>query len=167
MNLTFACRQCKRPARIELNSQSDTFACPHCHCIYNSVQRWHDSQLDSCQICGCQELYARKDFSQRLGVAIVLTGILLSSIAWGYHLRFVTYGILFATALIDVVLYFSVGNMLQCYRCQTEYRGLVGLKECEPFNLETHERYRQQAAPLADQGSPSEAAVFSDDHCNK
>jgi hypothetical protein len=59
-----------------------------------------------------------------------------------------TYGVLFATALIDVVLYFTVGNLLQCYRCQAHYRGIPGLEDREPFNLETHEKHRQQKIRL-------------------
>ena len=57
-------------------------------------------------------------------------------------------GILFATALIDVVLYVVMGNVLECYRCHAQYRGLPSLEGHEGFNLEVHERYRQQAARL-------------------
>jgi len=103
-------------------------------------------------MCGCRELYVRKDFSQRLGLTIVVAAMILSSITWGFHWRYATYGILFAAALFDVTLYFSVGNLLQCYRCRAEYRGLSGLDEREPFNLETHEKFRQQAARLAEAG---------------
>jgi hypothetical protein len=42
-----------------------------------------------------------------------------------------------------------VGDSLVCYRCQAEYRQLPSLAEHGPFRLETHERYRQQAARLA------------------
>ena len=62
-----------------------------------------------------------------------------------------TFGILFATALIDVVLYLTVGNLLQCYRCQAQYRGVPGLENHEPFDLETHEKHRQQRLGLGKQ----------------
>ena len=154
MNITFLCRQCDRPARIEILDESQDFGCPHCERRYEWRTHFQDDRLDGCPVCGCRELYVRKNFSQRLGVAIVALGVLLSSIAWGYHLLFVTYGILFATALVDVILYFAVGNMLQCYRCQAEYRGLPALEDHEPFALETHERFRQQTARLAEQSKP-------------
>ncbi len=54
----------------------------------------------------------RKDFPQRLGVAIVVTGFIASSIAWSQYMTLLTFGILFATALIDVVLYLIVGEAL-------------------------------------------------------
>jgi hypothetical protein len=59
-----------------------------------------------------------------------------------------TYGVLFTFALIDVVLYLVVGNVLHCYRCQAQYRGVPGLEEHQPFNLETHEKHRQQQIRL-------------------
>jgi len=99
-------------------------------------------------VCPSKELYVRKDFSQKAGVTIVVLGFVLSSIAWYYRQPMLTYGILFATALIDVVLYVTVGNLLQCYRCHAQYRGLEKLDSHEPFNLETHERYRQQELRL-------------------
>jgi hypothetical protein len=74
-----------------------------------------------------------------------------SSIAWAYSHLLLTFGTLFATALIDVVLYLIVPNALMCYRCSAQYRGLLGLENHGAFNLETHERYRQQAARLSAQ----------------
>ncbi len=54
----------------------------------------------------------RKDFPQRVGVALVAIGVVGSSIAW-YHADLAwTFGILFATALADVLLYAVVGNAL-------------------------------------------------------
>jgi hypothetical protein len=91
----------------------------------------------------------RKDFPQRLGVAIVVVGIVASSIAWGYTFVVATFAILFATALVDVVLYLVVPDALMCYRCGAQYRGAPGISQHESFNLETHERYRQQAARMA------------------
>ncbi len=93
----------------------------------------------------------RKDFPQRLGVAVVVLGILASSIAWGYTWVIATFAILFATALVDVVLYLIVPDALMCYRCGAQYRLADGLARHGAFNLETHERYRQQAARMLGQ----------------
>jgi len=166
MRVTFVCRTCERPGRVELPEGDRAFACSDCGCRYelhNAAQddaAQGDRPLDACPVCGCSDLYVRKDFSQRLGLAIVAIGIVASSIAWGFHMIYTTYGILFGTALIDVALYFLVGNVLQCYRCRAEFRQLADLSCHEPFHLETHERYRQQAARLreADGGSSSQAS---------
>jgi len=94
----------------------------------------------------------RKDFPQRLGVAIVTIGFVLSSITWGMGYPLSTYAILFATALIDVILYIVMPNVLMCYRCGAQYRGLDTSEDnsYETFQLETHERYRQQKIRLAE-----------------
>ena len=158
MNVSFICRKCDEESRVELVAGSDEFCCPHCSRSYPvAPDALADGKLARCLVCSCDELYVRKDFSQRLGVTIVVIGIVASSIAWAFHRQYLTFGILFATALIDVVLYFMVGNVLQCYRCRSEYRRLAGLDEHEAFSLETHERYRQQEARLAEQEASQSA----------
>lgn len=152
MNITFACRTCHRAARVEVPGSQAEFACPHCqHGYAGPAASGGDDDLSHCLVCGCQELFVRSNFPQRLGVAIVALGFVASTVAWYYHMRYTTLGILFATALIDVLLYVTVGTMLQCYRCQAEYRGLERHDAHAPFSLETHERYRQTAARLAEQ----------------
>jgi hypothetical protein len=69
-------------------------------------------------------------------------------VAWNYYYIYLTFGILFATALVDLVLFMIVGDCLNCYRCGAQYRGVVGLKNHPVFDLATHERYRQEAARL-------------------
>lgn len=154
MNVTFACPECDQTSRQNIEPANEQLVCTHCQfTIVSSMPSKTLESIAQCFVCGCDELYARKDFSQRLGLMIVIAAMVLSSIAWGYHWRYVTYGILFGAALIDVVLYFSVGNLLQCYRCRAEYRGLPELDQGEPFSLETHEKFRQQEARLAEADS--------------
>jgi hypothetical protein len=99
-------------------------------------------------------LFVRKDFPQRLGVAIVVLGFAISCVTWNLYLTNWTFAVLFATAIIDFVLFAVVGESLTCYRCGAQYRQLAGLKDYRGFDLETHERYRQEAARLAEQKTP-------------
>jgi hypothetical protein len=108
-----------------------------------------DGRLDRCLVCAGTEFYVRKDFSQRTGVAIVVAGLAMSCVAWFFRRFYLTYSILFATALLDACLYLMRGSLLQCYRCQAEYRGLDERSATEPFRLETHDKHRQQSARLA------------------
>ncbi len=116
--------------------------------------------MQRCLVCPSTDLFVRKDFPQRVGVLIVTVGIIGSSIAW-YHADLLwTFGILFATALIDVLLYTFVGDALMCYRCQAQYRGVAEMDAHGMFDLETHERHRQltarlQSAERAAAGNPS------------
>lgn len=156
MNVTFLCRQCQRREVLEVPLGAGSFACPDCGREYAlpalrpGVEEEEPKRLEACAICGCEDLFVRKDFSQRWGLSIVVIGFIASSIAWAYHMQLTTYAILFATALIDVALYCLVGNVLQCYRCRAEYRRLEEIGAHDPFSLETHERYRQQAARLGE-----------------
>ena len=104
------------------------------------------SRLNRCLVCPSTELFVRKDFPQQLGLAIVVVGLLASCVAWAWHELIVTFGILFATAAIDVVLYLFMPDCLSCYRCGARYRGDGLRAQRGGFDLETHEKYRQQLA---------------------
>jgi hypothetical protein len=159
MTVTFRCPHCQEPATVSVEPAAQELACPHC------AARWAiepgaltDGKLWRCLVCPSTELFVRKDFSQRLGIAIVVAGFLISSVFWYYRMPLWTYAVLFATALLDVVLYLTVGNVLECYRCQAHYRGVPGLENHQPFDLETHEKHRQQRIRLAQQApQPSKA----------
>ena len=152
MNVTFACPHCGQAARLEFTAESDVLECPKCAQQVRIPQAARGGvRLRRCLVCPSTDLYIRKDFPQRLGVAFVAIGILGSSVAWFYTRIYWTFGILFATALVDVVLYRLVGDALMCYRCHAQYRGIDEMHEHGAFDLETHERYRQQAARTSDQ----------------
>jgi hypothetical protein len=156
MNVTFRCPHCDHTVGAEFEATSEELACPACKValpVSDGIAK--KDNLWQCLVCHSKELFVRKDFSQRLGVTIVVTGIVVSSIFWALRMPNWTYGVLFATALIDVVLYFMVGNVLQCYRCQAQYRGVPGLENHGGFDLETHEKHRQQRLRLAQQAKPA------------
>jgi hypothetical protein len=156
-----------------LNAATEELACEHCHSAIavprGAVRQWTPDDLSStpstpgeelsrCVVCPSEELYVRKDFPQRLGVAIVVLGIALSSITWYYRLVYLTYGIFFGTALLDFVMWLVMGNVLQCYRCQARYRGVAGIDRHGGFDLETHEKHRQQLARLAEAQAARQAS---------
>jgi hypothetical protein len=91
-------------------------------------------------------------------VAIVVLGFAASCVSWAYYQVYLTFAILFLTALVDVVLYVLVGESLTCYRCHAEYRGVTAIDEHGAFELATHERYRQQAARLGQAASGRSSA---------
>ena len=51
------------------------------------------------------------------------------------------------TALVDVFLYLLMPECETCYRCCARYRGAGG--HTEGFDLETHEKHRQQRLRLS------------------
>jgi hypothetical protein len=151
MNVTFRCPRCDQPSMAEFERGSAELTCCRCGVkLPVPAGSVTDQRVVQCLICPSTELFLRKDFPQTLGVAIVVLAAVVSSVFWYLHMPWWTYGTLFAAAFIDLVLYIVVGNQLQCYRCHAQYRGVPGLENHEPFDLETHEKYRQQVARLAD-----------------
>ncbi len=149
MNVTFICPECEQAVRVDVTPHAESLACAHCGSrIAIPPDGFDGQQLTRCLVCPSTDLFVRKDFPQRSGVTIVTLGILASCVAWGYHETNMTFGILFLTALVDVVLYLVVPCALMCYRCGAQYRGVAGLDAHGSFNLETHERHRQQKARL-------------------
>lgn len=151
MNFSFPCPQCEARVRQEVPEGAKSLSCPLCaHVILLPEGAWDGTMLSHCLVCPSKDLFLRKNFPQRLGVLIVAIGIVASCVTWANHQIIATYAIFFSTALLDVILYFIVGNLLQCYRCEAQYRDLPGVNEHEAFHLETHERYRQQEARLGE-----------------
>lgn len=151
MNFTYHCPQCQTAVRSELSADSAQIMCPHCGLAIDiPAGALADGQVSRCLVCPSVDLFVRKDFPQRLGVTLVVLGFVGSSIAWAYYQVIWTFAILFFTALVDFVLYVVMGESLTCYRCGAQYRGAEQMEAHGPFNLETHERYRQMAARLSD-----------------
>jgi hypothetical protein len=149
MNITFDCPNCRRPARQEFSAERPSVTCPHCRqTVVPPPGSVVGESVAHCLVCPSRDLFVRKDFPQRLGVGLVALGVVGSSVAW-YHADLAwTFGILFATALADFVLFWAVGNALMCYRCGAIYRGVADMEAHGPFDLETRERHRQLEARL-------------------
>jgi DNA-directed RNA polymerase subunit RPC12/RpoP len=155
MNVTYACSSCDAAVRHEFDERTETFDCPACrHELAVPDGGVNGERVRRCLVCPSHDLYMRKDFPQRLGVLLVAVGIVGSSIAW-YNANLAwTFGILFATALADLLLFMLVGSALMCYRCGAQYRGVAEMETHGQFNLETHEKYRQLAARTSQVASP-------------
>jgi DNA-directed RNA polymerase subunit RPC12/RpoP len=151
IHLAYCCPRCDAPINTTIDAGTRSLECPKCG-QKSTVPEGAvaDDRVHRCVVCPSTDLYVRKNFSQRAGVTMVVIGMIVSSIFWYNRQIYLTYGTLFVMALVDVVLYFSLGNLLQCYRCQAQYRGMAELEGHVPFDLEMHERHRQQAARLAD-----------------
>lgn len=151
MQIAYPCSKCENPNWSEISSATTELTCAHCGqqatVPPGSIE---NNEVKRCLVCPSTDLFVRKDFPQGLGVAIVTVGLLGSCIAWAYFQLYLTFAILFATALIDVVLYVVVPNALMCYRCGAIYRGAAEIDRHGSFDLETHEKHRQQKIRLAE-----------------
>jgi DNA-directed RNA polymerase subunit RPC12/RpoP len=159
MNVVYACPRCGATNRQQV-VLVDPLKCVACgQTIAQPEGAVTDGQVHRCLACPSVDLFLRKDFPQRTGVALVAIAVVGSSAAWYYGSLTWTFGILFATALVDLILYLIVGNSLMCYRCGAQYRGVANLDSYGAFDLETHEKHRQivarqPKAPAASQVTP-------------
>jgi hypothetical protein len=151
VQISYTCSHCDQSVTAALSESTRELPCPNCGAVLQTPpDAISGDRVQRCVVCPSEELYARKDFPQQLGVGIVIAGVVLSTIAWYFRQIYLTYGIFFATALLDFVLWLVMGNVLQCYRCQAQYRGVAGLDQHGGFDLETHEKHRQQLVRLAE-----------------
>ncbi|MFM7207739.1 MAG: hypothetical protein ACKO4T_13845 [Planctomycetaceae bacterium] len=163
MRIAYACSSCHATVSHADVETATTLVCPLCAATVDvpaAAIAWAgpggepvepgagEPRLRRCLVCPCTELFSRKDFPQRLGVGIVVAGFAASCVTWAWRLLVPTFAILFGTALVDVILYMLMPECQTCYRCGARYRGAGG--QPEGFDLETHEKHRQQRLRLAD-----------------
>lgn len=139
----FACPICARSDRAVLDRQVE-WQCSACDHLLTLPPQLSERGVHACSVCGNPELYKKKDFPHWLGLTI-LTGACLASIVpyWLYH-PWLTWTILIGSAVFDGLLYLWVGDVVVCYRCGAEYRGLTPTSSHPPFDLGIGERYRQE-----------------------
>ncbi|NBV51846.1 hypothetical protein EBR78_11600, partial [bacterium] len=79
-------------------------------------------------------LYQRKDFNQKLGIGLIVLGVVLAYFTYGLSLLLVTG--------IDWWLSKRIPPMGACYRCKSEFRNSKLIRSMEPFNLQLYDYYR-------------------------
>jgi hypothetical protein len=146
MQIRFPCPTDLCVAIIEydpLESCGASIRCPRCgveHCVTLTDSIRREQLVDRCVRCGGLELFVRKDFPQRLGFMIVIVFGLASL----YYFRInavISWLILAAAVVLDVLIYCIIGRVTTCYRCRAEYRkGRLNPRH-EGFDLATSEKY--------------------------
>jgi DNA-directed RNA polymerase subunit RPC12/RpoP len=152
MRITYACPACHATVAVDGIETRAALDCPACGVAVavpgDAFAPGTPPRLRRCLVCPSTELFVRKDFPQRVGLAIVVAGLAASCVAWAWRELVLTFAILFGTALVDVVLYLVMPDCLSCYRCGARYRGAGVRGSFGGFDLETHEKHRQQTARL-------------------
>ena len=117
--------------------------------IYLHWDQAFDDQhfLRHCPVCGCTELFVRKDFPQVTGFVIVVLAAVLSMVLFGLQHVLAAVAVLVAVALMDLLIYFFTGKCLVCYRCRSEFRDLPIHPEQKGWELAVGEKYREGSLP--------------------
>ena len=142
LKVRFPCPECDQPARLEL--PAGQWQCPHCDHLLAPEAPGPDGGFSSCLLCTNPELYRKKDFPHGLGLTILTVACLVSAIPYYLYHQWLVWTILLGTALFDGALYLLVGDVVVCYRCNAQYRGVGHSESFKPFDLGIGERYRQE-----------------------
>lgn len=143
MNIRFCCPVCERAGIAHVPGQT-SWKCPGCDHLLRLPEEPPSQPLSHCQICGNPEVYRKKDFPHWLGLSLLTAACLASVIPHWLYMPWLTWTILIGTAIFDGLLYLIVGDVVVCYRCQAQHRGLEVTDSYKPFDLGIGERYRQE-----------------------
>lgn len=145
-HIIFQCPACQSRQMAIPEPESAAVRCQQCTWRRDEGgQDFRDGNVCRCRICGCEDLWRQKDFPPALGLAMVATAATLSCIAWAWYQPITAIVILMVAALVDMLLYTVMGDMLVCYRCAARHRRSAMDEQHPHFNLEVSERYHQQA----------------------
>ena len=104
-----------------------------------------EAQLQKCPACGCRDLFIRKDFPQKLGLAIVVIAAVAFLVLAASRQRFWLGAIVLLAAVVaDAVMYFFLPRITVCYRCRAEFRDRPINPAHQGFELGVAEKYRQR-----------------------
>ena len=139
----FKCRACDGELAIPA-SPAEHVRCPHCKAdlpVFMNESILNQGIVTACVSCGHDALYFQKDFNRRVGIGIVGLGIAVSIYFFARSQPLFAMATLAATALVDFLAHFLVGEVTVCYSCHAIYRGFKRNPEHEAFDLKRLEKY--------------------------
>ena len=148
MNFTIICPDCGSRLPIAAADAPTAIICGGCDraiaLAVNDNLRG-DAEVDTCPVCEGHDFYIRKDFDPKLGLAVIITGALISAGFYWYGMDLVAYGVLGAAALLDLFVYRRLKDLSVCYRDHTEFRGNY-TKTAQIFDLATADKFEMEWA---------------------
>ncbi len=133
-SVAFLCPGCRRENVRTIGEAVTGGACPGCGRAYTLHAGGHaatSAALARCVCCGLDRLYVQKDFSKKAGLCVFLVAAALSVPTWGLSLL--------AATIIDLVLYYALGDAILCYGCGAVHRGFGSNPAHGPFDIHTQE----------------------------
>ena len=155
MRICASCPTCRAQLPTAVEDGPPAIRCGRCGrdiALHLSDEVRADRAVDRCPVCEGGDFWARKDFDQKLGLAIIVMGALISGAFYWAGRDFIAYGILAGAVLIDLVVYGRLKDVTVCYRCHTEFRGSYRLT-APAFDLHTAEILEKEYARRTDRGN--------------
>ena len=126
MNILAKCPQCDAGLPVTAADAPDAINCGRCgrHIPLSVSESLRVGQgVDRCPVCNGADFYGRKDFDPKVGLTVVIIGIVISASFYWFKRDLIAYSILAAATLIDLFIYGRLKDLSVCYRCHTEFRG--------------------------------------------
>lgn len=139
LEITVHCPGCDASLPVAASEQAAEIICGRCQrtiALRITPDLRDDRAVDVCPICEGKDFYVRKDFNPQVGVGVIVVGVVISSVFYGFGRDLIAYGVLAAAALLDLFIYRLLSNVTVCYRCHAEFRGKY-TRSAPVFDLHT------------------------------
>lgn len=144
MQIIFECPACLTRTSATPETANGPVSCGRCDWSRDEGQSDFEGNFcRRCRVCGCNDLWRQKDFPPGLGLLMVGTAAIASTIAWAWYEPAWALGVLLVAAFVDMLLFAVMKDMLVCYRCRARHRKTVMDEDHDGFDLEISERYVQ------------------------
>lgn len=137
MEITASCPHCSFLQTIEVSNPKSSQNCVECtkSLLPHVTQGFLENKsLTQCPLCGGAHLYRRKDFNQKLGIALIVVGVLFAYFTYGISLLIVT--------LVDFFLFKRIKEVGVCYHCGALFRKSKLIPALDEFNLQLFDYYK-------------------------
>jgi len=139
MEINSFCPECENGLFLTGMPQAGLIPCKRCG---KGREATGDGALDEkgavvkCGLCGGNEFYRQKDFNTKLGLWLIVLMVASALIFNRYFMH-----ILIGFAVLDLALYFGLGDIVICYKCRAIYRGFPISDKIGGFDLKIHDQY--------------------------
>jgi hypothetical protein len=127
------------------DGETKTLTCPKDHQVqaHLSASLRERGEWDECPSCGAFDAYVQKDVPKNLFLALLIPGLLLALYTLE-HNWLMGVGLLVGFAAIDFVLFKILPDVLVCYRCDSQIRGITKIEKLRAYDHHVAEKYRQE-----------------------
>lgn len=113
--------------------------------------------LRRCPVCGCPDLFARRDIPPVTLFAVVVLAVIMAMVLVGMQQVLSAVVVFLVLLSVDILAYFFAARHLVCYRCRSEFRRLPVRSDHPGWDRALADRYelefRQRSSDSATRSS--------------
>lgn len=104
--------------------------------------------LRRCPVCGCPDLFARKQLPQVTALVLVVLAAVIAIVLFGLGNLAWAIAVLVIVLAIDVGIFLFAKRVLECYRCHTAFRDMPIPRNHPRWDSNVAQRYRNAPHPI-------------------